>query len=520
VLFSLATERYDVLALRPHPPGYPLFVALGKALLALADGDPNRAFVLQAALWSGVAVALLYALVRAWGSRRAALAAALLFAVAPVFAFNGTVALSYTAEAAAMLGVALAAWHCSRPPTPARLLVLGGAWALAVGIRQNLFLFLAPVVLLALWPRPAWPVDARLARELLLRAGTAASAAVALGLAWFLAMLRATPGGFGAWRHATQAQAELVVFADAVWRRGPAAFGEHVDRLAWFLHWETGLLLPLFGFVALLGVLVRRRGAAPMEPGPWRAGASVFLAAWLAPAFLFYLLVFDGWERGPLGYVLTVLPGVYVIAVLLGDHGLRRLAAAQPARLRPILGAFAVVVLLVPFPVLSADADDLVAQEVQAHDGWTAHWQRAIGSLPTNETAILTWQSWAHVQWYFPDNLAWTYFPSYRVPGEDPWALVFAMQDHRLEDRFITMYDEGPGRPDHPIPANVRTIVLFDFQLAGEGGEQRRLAPELQVEEVDLDGWRALVIHPDAEHRTVESLFSPAALGAGAHGDL
>jgi hypothetical protein len=508
VLFSLAAERYDVMALRPHPPGYPLFVAVGKALLPAVGGDPNAAFVLESALFSAVAVSALYVLVRQWGSVRAALAAALLFAVAPSFAFNGTVALSYTAEAAAGIVVALLAWRVATKPTPGTLVGLGAAWALGVGIRQSLFLFLAPLVGLALLGLPAdW-------RGLPRRAAVAGSASLAAALAWFLPMAAAT-GGVAEWRRATRLQGDQVVFADAVWRRGAVAFTEHWDRLAFFLHWEAGFLLPTLALLAGAGWLVRRRRRAPEEPGPWPPGAGLLLAAWLAPALLFYLLVFDGWERGPIGYVLTLLPGLYAGGVLLADHGLRRLAGAQrtPAMARG-LGAVGLVLLLLPLPSLAAQANHLVDGEARAHDRWAEAWQRLESDYSPDDTAILTWQSWSHVEWAFPDYLAWTYFPSYKVPGQTDWALVFAMRHHEQEGRFIEMYMEGPGRPDHPIPPEVRTIVLFDFQLAGENGEPRRLDPAVAVEESHLsNGWRVLLVHPDAAHPTVESLFTPEAFG-------
>jgi 4-amino-4-deoxy-L-arabinose transferase-like glycosyltransferase len=517
VLLSLATERYDVMALRPHPPGYPLFVAVGKALLPAVGHDPNAAFVLESALFSAVAVAALYALVRQWGSPRAALACALLFAVAPSFAFNGTIALSYTAEAAAGIVVALLAWRAATRPTPANLAGLGVAWALGVGIRQSLFLFLAPLVALALLGLPLrLPRDRAGWLGLARRAAVAGSASLAAALAWFLPMAAAT-GGVSEWRTATRLQSSQVVFADAVWRRGGVALREHWDRLAFFLHWEAGLLVPVLAVLALAGWLVRSRRRAPQEPGPWPAGAGLLLLVWLLPALVFYLLVFDGWERGPIGYVLALLPGLYAGGVLLAEHGLRRLAAAQRPQLARGLAAFGLLLLLLPLPSLASEANALVDREARAHDQWAEAWQQLATDYSPNDTAILTWQSWSHVEWAFPDHLAWTYFPSYRVPGQTDWAMVFAMRHHEQEGRFIDMYLEGAHRPDHPIPPEVKTIVLFDFQLAGENGETRRIDPSVTIEEAHLsNGWRILLVHPDAAHPTVESLFAPAALGASA----
>lgn len=295
------------------------------------------------------------------------------------------------------------------------------------------------------------------------------------------------------------------------------AFVEHWDRLGYFLHWEASSLLPLLAIPALAGLVVRRRRGAPSEPGPWPKGAGLLLLAWVLPALAFYLLVFDGWERGPIGYVLTLLPSLYLAAVLLADHGMRRLSAAQQPALGRVVAALSIVVLLVPMPALARDGGRLIEAEARAHDEWAEAWQRLEADYPSNDTAILTWQSWSHVEWYFPSHLAWTYFPSYRVPGQTDWALLFAMRHHEQEGRFIDMYLEGPGRPEHPIPDWVETIVVFDFQLAGELGEPRRLDPGIAVTEGQLsNGWRILVLHPDDAHPTVESLFTPEALGQGA----
>jgi hypothetical protein len=241
------------------------------------------------------------------------------------------------------------------------------------------------------------------------------------------------------------------------------------------------------------------------------------MVAWLAPALVVYLLVFDGWERGPIGYVLTLLPGLYVGALLLADHGVRRLSAAQRLPHRRAIAALALPLLLLPLPGLAAQGDALIAKEAHAHDVWSKEWQQVATEYPANTTAILDWQSWAHVRWYFPDHVVWTYFPTYKVPGKTDWALIFRSQHHEDEAPFIAMYMQGPGRAEHPIPATITTIVVFDFQLAGENHESRRLDPALNVTEAHLaDGWRILVLHPDAAHPTVESLFTPEALGKGA----
>jgi len=502
VLFSLGTERYDVAALRPHPPGYPVFVFLGWLLRKVVP-DANAAFVAVSIGFSLLALAAMYALLRAWGSRRAAVAGTLVFAFSPSFLFNGVIALSYTAEAAATVGIVLLAWRALEAPTPRRLLLLGAAWAVAVGIRQSLFLFLAPVVavpLLGIGPR--WVG----LRDMMERAAWSEGAALVAALAWFLPMLHFS-GGYATWKRATDLQSAYVVFADAVWERGLPALREHWDRLLYFLHWDW-----LVGSLALAAVILlawkgRLKGVLPR-------GAGLLLLAWIMPVTLFYLLVFDGWDLGPIGYILTLLPALYILAILLGDAALSRLEARWP---RPrAWAAVGVLLVLVPLAGLAQGSSDLVDDQAVAHDKWAAEWQQLATAYPANHTAILTWYSWAHVEWSFPDHLAWTYFPSYKVPGHTDWALFFSMQHHEQEAPFIAKYVAGPGQPEHPIPANITTIIVFDFQMAGENGSPRLLDPAINVTQAFLpDGWRVLLFHPDVGHPTVESCFTAAARGLG-----
>jgi hypothetical protein len=37
VNFALGVRDFDIAAHRPHPPGYPVYIALGKAAVAVAD---------------------------------------------------------------------------------------------------------------------------------------------------------------------------------------------------------------------------------------------------------------------------------------------------------------------------------------------------------------------------------------------------------------------------------------------------------------------------------------------------
>jgi hypothetical protein len=112
IQFALALERYDVVRHQPHPPGYILYVALGRlASVVLGTLPRPRGLAIVA---SAVAVLLLYQLGWQLYGRSVATLAALGLVVSPLFWAYGVVGLSYTAEAALATGIAVGAWAMRR----------------------------------------------------------------------------------------------------------------------------------------------------------------------------------------------------------------------------------------------------------------------------------------------------------------------------------------------------------------------------------------------------------------------
>ena len=75
VQFALALREYDVVKHQPHPPGYILYVGLGRIVNAWL-ADPTAAYVTLAVVFSGLTTFVVYALARAAYDRPTALAAA------------------------------------------------------------------------------------------------------------------------------------------------------------------------------------------------------------------------------------------------------------------------------------------------------------------------------------------------------------------------------------------------------------------------------------------------------------
>jgi len=148
VLFLRSMHLYDPAAHFPHPPGYPVFVAAGRALCLLLS-DPLAALHLVTVLAVGVALASLWRLARSLGAERLpATAAAALLAAVPAFAFLSNVGMSDVAGAAAAIVAVLALVPALDEPR--RLPLAAAVVALAGGVRPQLVAVLLPVAVVAL----------------------------------------------------------------------------------------------------------------------------------------------------------------------------------------------------------------------------------------------------------------------------------------------------------------------------------------------------------------------------------
>src|SRR2546428_13803016 len=143
VQFALALREYDVGKHQPHPPGYILYVALGRLVNAWL-GDPAAAYALLAVVFSGLTAFVVFYLAREAYDRATALAAATLLAVSPLFWFYGAVGLTYAGEALCAVTVAFFAFRALNGSRSDAYLA---AWYLGIagGMRQSLLVLLLPL---------------------------------------------------------------------------------------------------------------------------------------------------------------------------------------------------------------------------------------------------------------------------------------------------------------------------------------------------------------------------------------
>jgi hypothetical protein len=305
VQFALALREFDVAKHQPHPPGYLLYVALGRLLNSLV-GDPNLAYVSLAMLFSAATTMTVYWLARALYDRATAASAAALLAVSPLFWFYGSVGLTYAGEA---FGASLAAVFAYGALRGDARYLYGGAvtLGLAGGIRPSVLVLLFPLCVgCAVLGTPGGIRGAR-------RLALAAALMVSAVLSWFLPMLWLT-GGLDAYLRASSQLYGSVILPTSV-------LGGSLDVTLAQARYVLASVIVGLGPLALaafaLPLYVRRVGWGRQE---W------FLLAWVAPPAVFYTLV----HFGQAGYVLTFLPGL----VILLSRVLVEVVAAGSERLR------------------------------------------------------------------------------------------------------------------------------------------------------------------------------------------
>lgn len=287
VNFALALETFDPELHQPHPPGYFLYVWLGRVAYGVIP-EANAALVAVSIAASAAAAVAIYALADGWFGRRAAVFAGLIFLFSPLAWFHGTVALTYIVE---VFFSALTGWLCWQVYQGRAGFVIPSAvvLAFAVGVRQSSILFLGPLWLFAL-RRAGW------------RRAVVGFAALGLGLlAWIVPMAMESGG--------------LVKYATSLydlWTRVPArrtAFSGSAGMAVATVLTRLTVIAAIYGLcfgAAGPLALLSRRGS------PAAGGKAAFTWVWVGPALAFFTLVFLLFVNS--GYLLVASPPVFAWA--------------------------------------------------------------------------------------------------------------------------------------------------------------------------------------------------------------
>ena len=308
-LFTEGVRQFDPSRYHPHPPGFPLFILLGKAFNVVTH-DPWRALVVLNIVLAPIGFVALTRALRNWiGDEITAVAASLIYFLSTAMLVHGPLALS---DAAAMTFVCLAFAAISDPnDAHERSAILTGLWtSAAIGTRPQLLIPIAPLLIVAL-------IRMRTMRQRV-------ACILAFGfvsLMWFLPLLEATGGWDGFVLYQTK---QVAYFAthDAAMSRG--AFTPGQIALRFLIHpWGSKYLtLPILTLIAL-GVAGFARRWRPLLP---------------LIAFTAVQLVFELGSMDPADGARYSLP-IMIAFALAAALGLAQIARSAHFPLLPIGGA-------------------------------------------------------------------------------------------------------------------------------------------------------------------------------------
>lgn len=260
VNFALAMERFNPRVHQPQPPGYFLYVCLGRALNTVFH-DANLALVTLSILASCALVVVIYKITLDWFGPSAAQFAGILFLFSPLAWFHGVVALTYIVEAffSGLMGFLCWRIHCGRAEFIVRAAVVLGVSA---GIRPSSLLFLAPLFLFSL-------------RNATTRRRWLGLLALVITLtAWFAPMVSAS-GGFTAYFDALVSLWRMVPSKETAINSSPVTSLARACTIVF-------IYLLTFGAASLLP-LTALSGTVPTDPRKRN-----FTFVWIAPALCFF----------------------------------------------------------------------------------------------------------------------------------------------------------------------------------------------------------------------------------------
>lgn len=255
--FGAALADFDVRVDRPHPPGYPVFIVLGR-IVRLVLHDPVRSLTALSALACVGATLLVARLARRYVGERESYLAALLFAANPVVWITSLRALTELTGVCATLAALVLFLGGDERRSTARLVAGALVGAAAVGIRSASCFVVLPAL--------AWVTLPRLWRREWSAALAILVAFTVGNLAWLVPLIVDT-GGLAPLLTAMHALAASIYEHDRVLASDPSlAKLASVLRDVWVAPW--GIPAVGWGIVALavigLASLARSRPRAAL----------------------------------------------------------------------------------------------------------------------------------------------------------------------------------------------------------------------------------------------------------------
>lgn len=473
VRFALAMEHFDVAQMRPHAPGYILYVAAAK-LADLFIHDPRVSLVGVSILTGALAIPILYFLAAKMFGRSTALISSLLLLSSPLFWFNSEMPLTYALEG---LFALLFVYACYRLLFGERrwLLISAVLLGLATGVRPNIIILLFPLWLYALTKYSL--------RNIL-------SSFFVFGLtclAWFAPLVILT-GGWVKYLSALNAQYKMVVLYPASY-----FFQIKVRTIIFMKFMLYSLTLGLLPMIYDFGRFFRISSVV-------KDVRLKFLLIWIVPAVLFYIGV-NIWNPGQ---VLVILPPLMIFMAesvkrLAKDkeEGLRKIAAARSSDIFKVLKSIFSYKALLPVAVS-------ILLFVNLYIFLFGHTQVSYAAIKNEESDLTELIRWTKentspgktmILALFQNTQAGYYLPDYFIYC--PFPIIFSDAEIPVEAQNVYISHQHQTNPKTywiptgfqiepiPVPEGIDTLIVWERDIAQYYQNAARPLEEIESSRMD-----------------------------------
>ena len=430
--FALALKKYDLAIHQPHPPGYFLYVMLGRLVNIVID-DSNTVFVSISVFFSALTVVAIYYLGKELYQRNTALLAAALAVTSPNLWFHGEVALTYVVEAFFSTLIAVFCYRIMKGKQDYFWLA-AVTLGIAGGIRQNTPVFLFPLWLYAMKDLPL--------RKIIVSLGIF----VLVSLSWFIPMIWMT----GGWDRYQNAFKELWLFNtghNSVFERGWFAFRRYSSTIFRFVIYGVGAGLPVLGLTAYLFI----KGGKTESIDKRRF---IFFSLWVIPSVLFYLLVFIH-PNNP-GYSLIFLPALLILTAAGTEFLANRTKRFTYENSRNVLSATLIVSNAIFFLFLK---NPVSFHEIREHDRTLPALLDSLRIFNPSKTVLFAstniYYGFRHIMYYLPEYEVYQIDMRTATTGE-------------IRKTFGGVHEETFLTSEIALPANITSFATLII-----GGEKR-----------------------------------------------
>jgi MFS family permease len=428
VQFALALGKYDITVHQPHPPGYFLYVMIGR-FINLFIKDANNTFIFISILFSGLAVVTIFYFGKEIFDKKIGILAAAIAIASPNMWFHGEVALTYIVEAFFSTFVALLCWRTLKGD---HKYVWFSAIAIGIagGVRQNTMVFLLPLWLFSVKGVPI--------RKVLLSLGLLGI----ICLLWFVPMIWMT-GGWGAYHGAFK---QLWLFNTglvSVFEKGWGSFKMFSSALYNFVVYGLGAGIFILCVAAFSLIRYKRLGSLDIEK-------VFFFSLWIMPSVLFYLLIFIH-PANP-GYVLIFLPALFIVTSVSIEYvsdDLKRFIKRDFSKL------IALTIIIVNIYLFFFSRYPVSYREIRDHDRNLSIMLEGIKTFNPKTTAIFAepyvFYGFRHIMYYLPEYRVYLINVRISSTGE------------RMKTFWGSINKEPFRSEEITLPGHIKTFIVPTF---------------------------------------------------------